>query len=193
MDQSTQPRVPRFIFVIIPVILIAMYCYAAFFDTPEPEKTVNNFYTAYFTRDYDTVTQNLSVFWAVQFLPQYAESTPAELLSKRDAVMKEATAFIESIEKNNKLPEDIKIQVMQDYTKTGENGAIVAYKFIEKGKEAGMEAAILIKENDKFRIFEMMTVDETTLQQLKEVDIATLDSNFEQLLNSDEAAAAEDK
>ena len=63
MERTTPAGVPKFIYVIIIVILAAMYYYAAFVDVSDPEQVVEDFYTAYFELDFETVEENLSVFW----------------------------------------------------------------------------------------------------------------------------------
>jgi hypothetical protein len=180
-----KPRagVPRFIFVVIIAVLGAMYWYAAYGDTPAPEKTVKTFYKAYFDRDFDTVAKNLSVFWSVRFLPEYADMTPTELLNNRTKIEADISKVIAEIESENTIPEGVSIEVLKEYTKTGKSSAIVVYKFMENGKETGMETALLVKEKQQFRIFNMSPIDVQTLEQIKAVDMNTLDKNVDSLLS----------
>lgn len=182
MENTPRAKVPRFLYVVIILLLAGLYSYAAYFDPTRPEKTVENFYQAYFSGDYDTVSSNLSVFWAVRLLPQYAQMKPAELLANRAKIEKELSKVIAEVEKTNAAPKDIKIEIMKPYTKEGENSAVVVYKFMEKSKEAGMEAAIMIKEQGRFRIFTMTPVDKQGLAQVKAVNIDELNTNFQELL-----------
>jgi len=175
-------RVPRALFVIIILAFGALYWWAAYGDTPAPEKTVKTFYTAYFNRDFNTVSQNLSVFWSVRFLPQYAAMTPTELLANRTKIEADISKVIADIEKDNQIPKGISIEVNKVYTKQGENSAIVVYGFKENGKITSMETAVLIKENGQLRIFNMSPVDPQTLDQIKAIDIKVLDENFTNLL-----------
>jgi len=161
--------------------LAALYGYAAYWDPNRPEKTVQNFYQAYFTGDYKTVSSNLSVFWAVRLLPQYADMDSVELLTKRAEIEENLFQVISEVESMYDAPRDISIQILKPYTKEGTYSAVVVYKFMEKSKEAGMEAAILIKEQGKFRIFTMTPVDEQSLSQIKAVNISELDANFLEL------------
>lgn len=186
MDKPVKQGVPKSLLVMIIVILAGMYYYAAFVDTSAPEKTVENFYEAYFNRDFDTVANNLSVFWAAQLIPQYSASQPAELLAQRDEVEKAMADTISTLEKDNKIPDNLSIEIMKDYTKLGKNSAIVVYEFKQGNKSAGMEAAILIKDNGQLRIFSLSPINEQVLSQLKNYDIKTLDANFTKLLNSKE-------
>ena len=183
VDKNAKRRVPRSIFAIILICFAGLYWFAAYGDTPAPEKTVKNFYQAYFNRDFNTVAQNLSVFWSVRFLPDYASMTPAELLANRAKIEKEISAVIADIEKDNEIPAGVTISVMKDYTKVGKESAIVVYSFMENGKVTSMEAAILILEKGQFRIFNMSPVDDTVLDQIKSLDINILDQNFADLLN----------
>lgn len=182
LDKSKQKGVPLIIPIVIIITLASMYYYAAFVEKAPSEKTVTNFYHAYFTRDFDTVASNLSVFWAARLLPQYSILSPAQLLEKRAEIEADTAKLISSIEEKNKLPTDMDIEIMKDYTKTGKNSAIVVYVFKEKGKAAGMEAAVLINELGQFRIFNLSPVNDQTLAQIKAIDINTLDENFAQLI-----------
>lgn len=188
MNQTKKPGVPRFIFVLVPAILVLMYYYAAFVDMPQSAKAASNFYTAYFAKDYDTVVDNLSVFWVAGNLPQYESMPPAELLANRDKIMKETAAFFAKAEKMNPAPKNVKIDILKDYTKEGKNCAIVAYQFTENGKKTSMEAAILLKENGKFRMFNMTPIDASTLGQLEKVDINILDERFAPILETSKTA-----
>ena len=184
VDQNAKRRVPRALFAIILICFAGLYWFAAYGDTPAPEKTVKNFYQAYFNRDFNTVAQNLSVFWSVRLLSEnYATMTPAELLANRAAIEKEVAAAIADIEKDNQIPAGVTISVMKDYTKVGKESAIVVYSFMEGGKATSMEAAILIMEKGQFRIFNMSPVDASVLDQIKSLDVNILDQNFADLLN----------
>lgn len=188
---SGPSRVPRSLFVLIILLLAGLYSYAAFLDKPEPEKTVLNFYNAYFTKDYNTVAANLSVFWAVRFLPDYQDKTPAELLAERSQVEKDIAAVISEIEADNTLPEGLSVKILREYTKIGKNSALVVYDFLEKGQPTSREAALLIKENGKFRIFNMSPVDDSVMDEVQNFAIEDLDEGFASLLNSSETPQAE--
>lgn len=181
-DKSTKLKVPRSLFVIIILSFATLYWYSAYGAVAPPEKTVKTFYKAYFNGDYDTVAKNLSVFWSVRFLPEYASASPEELLANRTKIEGEMSKIIAEIEKENTVPEGITIDIMKQYTKIGKESAIVVYGFNEKGKVTSMETAILILEKGQFRIFNMSPVDTTVLEQIKALDINILDENFAELL-----------
>jgi hypothetical protein len=164
--------------------LAALYGWAAFGDTPAPVKTVQNFYTAYFKGDYKTVSQNLSVFWSVRLLPDYASMSPVDLLNNRSKIEVAVAQVITDNEKDNQLPTGVSIEIMKDYTKIGQESAIVVYQFKEQGAVTGMEAAILILEDGQFRIFNMSTVDSSVLDQIKSLDMSVLDQNFADLMST---------
>lgn len=187
MENKSPARVPRFIWFVIVIMLAALYSYAAYFDPTSPDRTVENFYQAYFEKDYKTVASNSSVFWAVNFLPQYAAMTAPELLENRDKIEKDIVKVISDMEKTNPIPKDVKVKILKDYTKQGEYAAVVVYEIIESGKTSSTEAAILIKENDRFKIFTMTAVDPQNLNQIKALDITEMDNNFKTLLTPAEA------
>ena len=117
-----------------------MYYYAAM-DVSEPEKVVEDFHSAYFNRDYETMAENLSVFWSVQFLPQYTSQSPAELLNNRDQIVKEISQVIAEQEEENILEDNYSIEVNPEYTRKGTNSAVVVYSVKQDGNKLGMELA----------------------------------------------------
>ncbi|MEN6328529.1 MAG: hypothetical protein ABFD18_20260 [Syntrophomonas sp.] len=182
MDKPTTRSIPIFIPLLIVVIIASMYYYAAFLES-SPEQTVQDFYQAYFQKDYDTVAKNLSVFYSIRFLPQYSTMTPAQLLEDRETIEKETSKVIEMIESKNKLPDNLSIEIMPSYTKKSENSALVVYTFKENGQPSGMELAILIKEKAKYRIFNMSPVASQDLAQIKQGNLEELDAGFKKLLS----------
>ncbi|CFX85564.1 Uncharacterized [Syntrophomonas zehnderi OL-4] len=185
MENTVRTGVPKWIWVVIIALLASMYSYAAFFDPTRPDKIVEDFYQAYFTKDYDTVAHDLSVFWSVRFLPQYAEMSPEELVNNRAKVEKDISQVIAAIEKDNPSPQNFEIEIKKPYTKVGNYSAVVFYEFKEKNVSQGMEAALLIKEKGQFRIFIMSPVDAKSLDQVNaSIDIKELDANFKELLET---------
>lgn len=182
MENKSPARVPRSIWLVIVILLAALYSYAAYFDPTSPDKTVENFYQAYFEKDYATVASNSSVFWAVNFLPQYAGMTAPELLENRDKIEKDIVKVISDMEKTNPVPKDVKIKILKDYTKQGEYAAVVVYEIIESDKTTNTEAAILIKESGQFKVFTMTAIDPQNLNQIKALDMTEMDENFKTLL-----------
>lgn len=184
MEKTTERGVPKIILVMIPLILAAMYYYAAFVDTSAPEKTVQNFYQAYFEKDYDTVASNLSVFWAAQLLPQYASMSPQELLAKRADIETAIADFLSSYGDNAAIPDNISVEILKDYTRLGKNSAVVAYSFKENGKEKSLEAAFLVKEKGNFKIYNLAPINRESLPQVKSFNIKELDQQITKLLQT---------
>lgn len=184
MERTTPAGVPKFIYVIIIVILAAMYYYAAFVDVSDPEQVVEDFYTAYFQRDFETVAENLSVFWSVQLLPQYTSLAPAELLNKRDEITADVSQVIAEQEENNPLADNLSVEVLSEYTRQGDNSALVVYSIRENGTEISLEMAILIKEADSYRIFSMTPVNQEVLGMITSDDFNALEESFTELLQA---------
>lgn len=161
-----------------------MYYYAAFVDVSDPEQVVEDFYTAYFERDFETVAENLSVFWSVQLLPQYTSQTPTELLNNRDEIIAAVSQVIAEQEKNNPLADNLSVEVLSEYTRQGNNSALVVYSIKENGTEVSLEMAILIKEADSFRIFSMTPVNKEALNMVTEEDFNALEESFTELLQA---------
>lgn len=183
MSKAAANSVPKSLFVFIVLILAAMYYYAAYVDSPGPEETVQEFYQAYFNHDYDTMAENLSVFWSVNLLPQYQALSAAQLVEKRDVIEKDASEVLSSMGTQNDIPAGIDLEFLSAYTKKGENSAITAYTIKQDGEPLGTELAILIKEGDRLRIFSTTPINTDNLEQIKDSDIEELDKTFQNLLS----------
>ena len=131
------------------------------------------------------MSANLSVFWSVQFLPQYTSLSPAELLNNRDAIIKEVRQVIAEGEKENILEEDYSIEVLPEYTRQGTNSALVVYSIKENGREVSLEMAILIKEDSQFRIFNMMPTNKEALDMITHEDFKALEESLGKLLQAE--------
>lgn len=182
MDKPAQRGVPKIIFIMIPVILASMYYYAAFVDTSAPEKTVQEYYQAYFAQNYETVASDLSVFLAAQALPQYASLSPQELLAQRDKIETDMASFISKNQGDTAPPQDISVEVLKGYTRLGKNAAVVAFSYKKDGKEQSLATAFLVKEKNKFRIYDLSPIARENLNQVKTFDINGLDAEVTKLL-----------
>lgn len=180
----TQPRsgMPKLLPVLIIAILAGMYYYAAYVDVPSPDKTVDHFYQAYFDQDYDTVVQDLSVFWAVNLLPQYQDLAPAELLQKRAEIEQETSTVLKSFEENQPPEEGVSVEVLKDYTKTGEYSAIVVYQVMQQQQPVQKEVAFLIKEAGGYKIINFSPLDDSDLELINNYNLDQLDESFKELL-----------
>lgn len=182
MDKPVKYGVPKVLSVLIIVILASMYYYAAYRDYSNPEVAVKDFYNAYFHHDYQTEAENLSVFWGVQFMPQYMLMSPNELIANRPAIEKNMAEFISRVEAESQIPAGMKIKVLSQYTQREENTALVAYEFKENNKSIGMEMALLLKEKNRMYILKMIPVEKEQLQQLRGEDISALEESFKEML-----------
>ncbi|MGI6487334.1 MAG: hypothetical protein GX964_05135 [Syntrophomonadaceae bacterium] len=175
--------IPRWNIAIIVLALFTMFGYSAYFDTPTPERTVEKFYTSFYSGDFEQAVDYLSVNMAYPLLfPRYMQTPPAELLQREDQIRNEmAQAFSEAIPEN---PGEIKVSIRSDYTKTGEKSAIVVYDYkVPEQDLKGNEVAILIKETGKWRLLEISDATGSDLSALKSFDMKKMDEQVEQLLN----------
>jgi len=115
-------------------------------------------------------------------MPQYMLMSPQELIENRPAIEESMTELISRMESENKVPANMSIKILPKYTQRADNIALVAYEFREKNKSVGMEIALLVKENNHMRIFQMMPADQTQLDQLTGNDIATIEESFKEVL-----------
>lgn len=180
--QPAKPGVPKLLPVIIIALLAGMYYLAAYVDVATPGKTIENFYKAYFEKDYETVADNLSVFWSVNMLPQYQDLSAAELLQKRDDIVKDTAEKIKSEEYNEPPIEGLSIVVLDEYTKTGEYSAVVIYQVLEQKEPIYKEVAFLIKEAGDYKIIMSTPIEDSELELFKEDSLNQLDASFKILL-----------
>lgn len=181
-NQENSYKVPPILYMLIVFVLGCMYYYAEFIDTPSPEDTMQVFYKAYFNSDYHTVAQNLSVFWCAQLLPQYAAQKPSELLDNRPAIERDIQPVIRHLQEDSQIPQGLSIEILSEYTKKGKYGALVVYQFMQDDKPLNIEAAVLIKENQSFKILSFAPVDRDSLPQVQSFDIEQFDMNIKTLL-----------
>ena len=170
------------LFVSLVVLIIISVVYFNIEYSDNPEVAVKTFYHAYFQSDYETMELNLSVFWGVQFMPQYMQMSPQELLENRPAIEKSMMEFITQMESENKVLDNMDIKILPKYTQRADNTALVAYEFREQNKSVGMEMALLVKEDNRMRILKMMPVDQEQLDRLTVNDIAEMEKNFNKML-----------
>jgi len=182
MSKAASSRTPRSLFLLIAIILGAMYYYAAFVAFDNPENSVRNFYQAYFAEDFNQAAQNVSVFWSAQFLPQYMSLEPQQLIANRSAIERDTAIVLEGFRKNDPVPEGMELEIMSAYTKKSDRAAVVAYKFVRAGQPPGYQAAILIKEKYSYLIYTTTPIAESNLKELDKVDLKALNDNFKQLL-----------
>jgi len=182
LSKPVKSGVPKSLFVLIIVILASMFYYAAYRDYSNPEVAVKTFYQAYFKSDYPTMAQNLSVFWGVQFMPQYMLMSPQELIENRPAIEKSMAEFISQMESENKVPANMSIKILPKYTQRADHTALVVYEFRQHNKSVGMEMSLLVKEHNRMRIFQMMPADQAQLDQLTGNDIAPMEASFKEML-----------
>lgn len=183
--EKTAGTVPKSIYIIIVATLAAMFIYATYIDSLPAEKTVENFYKAYFNRDYETVAEHLSVFWSVQFLPQYQNLSPGELIANRPQIEKDIAQIIAEIEGDTTYPKDLHIVVNSQFTKQTDNSALVGYSFRESGEISGMEIAILINESGAYRIYSMLPANPNDIESITDENMDILDANFKMLLEQE--------
>ena len=177
-------RVPQSLLALVVIILGAMYYYAAYVDIPTPEDTVTEFYEAYFNQDYSMAAENISVFWAAQLLPEYADLKPGELLADRATLEKETAEFFSMAEQQNPTPPDVGVVVNPAYSRIGESSALVVYELTQENEPVSMEIAMLIKETDRFYILNIYPLQEANLKDIQEFDMDALDSDFKAILES---------
>lgn len=168
--------IPRWNIALVVLLLAAMFGYASYFDTTTPERTVQQFYKSFDAGDYARAVDLLSVKWAYSVLfPRYNASTPAELVEKGAQVRTEmAAAFAEKVENG---PASLEVTVLPRYTRTGELSAVVLYDYrVATEGVSGRQAALLVREEGKWRLFDISEVSEQDLPYLQSLDMSELDA-----------------
>ncbi len=188
MDTPKKAGFPKILPVLIVVILAAMYYIAAYYpdlgQAKGPEKTVDNFYASYINSDYQGMAENLSVFWSLQFLPQYSGSKPSELIAQRDVIEKETAELLSSTTTN--IETGLKIEVQKEYTKEWKNTAMVVYAGSLGEEELGREVALLVKENKQFYLYMWMPFEDDASLSALETDFSKFDTYYTEVLAKDQ-------
>ncbi len=184
MNQTNPARtgVPKLLPVLIVAIMAGMYYYAAFVDVSSPDKTVDHFYQAYFDRDYETVAHDLSVFWSLNYLPQYRDMSSAELMQNRAEIEQETAAMLKSLEENQPTEQDVSVEVLKEYTKTGEYSALVVYQVMQQEQPVQKEVAFLIREAGGYKIINLSPIEDSDLELVESYSLDQLDESFKELL-----------
>lgn len=180
MEKTAPAGVPRWIFIVIILILAAMYYYAAYVIPMDAEQTVDDFYTAIFAQDYQTAADKLSVLSFAPMLPQFG-SSPQEMIDNRAAVEESMVALLEAGGQGQAPPADMSFEIMSEYTKQGENVAVVICRLLQEGESVGLQRAILINEKGHMRILGMAPMFEGDLPLVEKTRIEELDKEFNQL------------
>ena len=187
MDTAKKAGVPIALPILVVVILAAMFYLATFYPdlgkTQSPEKTVEDFYTAYAQSDSTGMAENLSVFWSLQFLPQYVDKSPSELIAQRDDIVKDTAGVLSST--TTEVESELKIKVLPEYTQKWNNTAMVVYSGLLGEEELGRQVALLVREKENFYIYLWMPFyDDESLETLQS-DFSEFDTYYSEVLAND--------
>ncbi|HWP97987.1 MAG TPA: hypothetical protein VN426_14175 [Syntrophomonadaceae bacterium] len=180
-------KVPKIIPILIILVLAAMYYYPVYQDYRDfksPETIVQKFFSQLFIdKDYQRAADKMSVFMASPMLPEYSTDTPAQLLKARREIIAKAGPALEQNFKNGEQ-EAFQVTPLPEYTKVGEQTAIVVGKVVAGGKDQGFGLTFLIKEDGKFRIIQYVPLPSAAaLEEVKKIDMKTMDDQAKTLLN----------
>ena len=173
--------------ILVVVIFAAMFYLATYYPdlgkTQGPEKAVENFYIAYAQSDYQGMAENLSVFWSLQFLPQYGDKSPTELIAQRDEIVKAAAEILSST--TTEVESELKIKVLPEFTQKWNNTAMVVYAGFLGEEELGREVALLVKEDNNYYLYLWMPFyNDESLETLKS-DFSEFDTYYSEVLAND--------
>lgn len=188
MDTAKKAGVPIVLPILAVIAFAAMFCLATFYPnigkTGGPEKNVENFYAAYADSDHQGMAENLSVFWSLQFLPQYGGNKPSELIEKRPEIEKDTAEILSST--TTDVDTELKIKVLPEYTQEWNNTAMVVYAGFKDEEELGREVALLVKEKDSFYMYIWMPIyDDESIEALKS-EFSEFDTYYSEVLTNDE-------
>ncbi|MDD3895158.1 MAG: hypothetical protein PHU36_09110 [Syntrophomonadaceae bacterium] len=184
MDTPKKDGVPKILPVLIVVIFAVMYYFAAFYPTTGPEKTVEKFYASYIDKDYQGMAESVSVFWAVQFLPQHSSEKPSELIAKRETIEKETVAYL--AEAPTETQNDLRVEVLPEYTKEWENTAMVVYASFKGEEELGKEVALMLKENNNYYLYMWIPLESDAVLEETQTTFEKFDADYTKALLNDE-------
>ncbi len=180
LEKTAPSGVPRWIFIMIILILAAMYYYAAYVIPMDSELAVDDFYTAILAQDYKTAVDKLSVLSFAPMLPQFG-SSPQEMVNNRAAVEQSMVLLMEASGQEQAPPANMTFEILSEYTQKGENVAVVVCRLLQEGEPVGLQRAILINEQGHMRILGMAPIFEEDLPLLKKTKIEDLDKEYNEL------------
>ena len=184
MDTPKKDGVPKILPVLIVVIFAVMYYFAAFYPTTGPEKTVEKFYASYIDKDFQGIAESVSVFWAVQFLPQHSSEKPSELIAKRETIEKETAAYL--AENPAETQTDLTVEVLPEYTKEWENTAMVVYAGFKGEEKLGREVALMLKENNNYYLYMWIPLENDAVLEEAQASFEKFDADYTKVLANDE-------
>jgi hypothetical protein len=169
---------PKSFIVIIVLILAGMFYFYYNNDyVNNPELIVKKYFSAQTSIDFTAEAQCLSVFVMATQLPQYSILSGHELIQQRPVIEADYTKLSEI--NSSRVPVDVEISMLGQYTLTGKNSALVVINALLENQETSLVAS-LIKEPDGFKIINISPVDlnDETIQLIEDFPIDETDEEY---------------
>lgn len=166
-------KVPLALPIIALLIIAGLWFYADRYDPGNPKNVVGSLYKALNAKQYDKVADSFSVMFLAEFAPEYMGKKPSELTAQRPEIVKKAAEMFGKI--LNEQP--CNVTILAANVKTGSFAAVVPY-YLEMGGQKQLNAALLVKENNQFKVLSISILSEQELQEFSEAKFKALEENI---------------
>lgn len=166
-------KIPLALPVIALLVIVGMWFYADRYDPESPKNVVANLYKALNAKQYDKVADSFNVTFLAEFMPDYLDKKPSELLAVRSELVKKGSELFAKQQTEGTFT----VTVLAANTKTGDYAAVVPY-YLEMDGQKQLLAAILVKENGSFKILSISSFSEAIMQEFSDAKFKVLEENI---------------
>lgn len=134
---------------------------------------VNDLYNALNAKQFDKVADSFNVTFLAEFMPEYLNKKPSELLAIRTELVEKSSELFAKKQTESTFA----ITVLEANTKVGDYAAVIPYYLENDGKKQ-LLAAILVNENGKFKILSISSYTEANMQDFSDAKFMVLEENI---------------
>lgn len=166
-------KIPLALPIIALLVIVGMWFYSDRYDPGSPKNVVTNLYKSLNAKQYDKVADSFNVTFLAEFMPEYLDKKPSELLTMRSELVKKGTELFAKQQTEGAFT----ATVLTANTKVGDYAAVVPY-YLEMDGQKQLLAAILVKENGTFKILSLSSFSEAIMQEFSDAKFKVLEENI---------------
>lgn len=178
-------KIPLVLPIIALLVIAGMWFYSDRYDPGSPKNVVNNLYKSLNAKQYDKVADSFNVTFLAEFMPEYLDKKPSELLAMRTELVKKGTELFSKQQTEGTFT----ATVLTANIRAGDYAAVVPYN-LEMDGQKQLLAAILVKENGAFKILSISSFSEAIMQEFTEAKFKVLEENIKAEFEQAEKAQA---
>lgn len=166
-------KIPMALPLIALLVIVGMWFYSDRYDPGNPKNVVSNLYTALNAKQYDKVADSFNVTFLAEFMPEYLDKKPSQLQAIRPELVKKGSELFSKQQTEGSFT----ATVLTANTKVGDYSAVVPY-YLEMDGQKQLLAAVLVKENDSFKILSISSFSESIMQEFSDAKFKVLEENI---------------